>query len=84
MKATEVLGMTEEQIVNEIQFMRMFDKYLQKMLGEEKYNELSMGMARMLASAELKALGATDEEIEDATMYADMMMSIADEQRSGN
>ena len=82
MKATEVLGMSEEQIVNEIQFMRMWDKYLQKMLGSEKYNELTTGMARMVTSAELKALGATDEEIEEATMYADMM-SIADDQRSG-
>lgn len=72
------LHMTEEQIVNEIQFMRMFDKYLQKMLGADKYSELSLGFARMLTSAELKSLGATDEEIDKACMFADMM-AIADE-----
>lgn len=74
MKATEVLGMTEEQIVHEIQIMRFFEKYLIKVLGKEKYVELSMGMAKVLASAELKSLGATDEEIEEATHFAEMMM----------
>lgn len=74
MKATEVLNMTEEQIVHEIQTMRLFDKYLIMVLGKEKYVELSMGMAKVLASAELMSLGATDEEIEEATHFAEMMM----------
>ena len=75
------LHMTEEQIVNEIQFMRMWDKYLQKMLGEEKHSELSLGFARMLTSAELKSFGASDEEIEKACNFADMM-AIADEHKA--
>ena len=75
------LHMTEEQIVNEIQFMRMWDKYLQKMLGKEKHSELSLGFARMLTSAELKSFGASDEEIEKACNFADMM-AIADEHKA--
>ena len=75
------LHMTEEQIVNEIQFMRMWDKYLQKMLGKEKHSELSLGFARMLTSAELKSFGASDEEIEKACNCADMM-AIADEHKA--
>ena len=75
------LHMTEEQIVNEIQFMRMWDKYLQKMLGKEKHSELSLGFARMLTSAELKSFGASDEEIEKACSFADMM-AIADEHKA--
>ena len=67
------LHMTEEQIVNEIQFMRMFDKYLQKALGADKYHELSLGFARMLTSAELHSLGASEDEIEKACNFADMM-----------
>lgn len=67
------LNMTEEQIVHEITFMRMFDKYLQKMLGGDKYHELSMGFARMLTSAELHSLGASEDEIEKACNFADMM-----------
>jgi len=74
------LGMTDEQIVNEIQFMRMFDKYLQKKLGEEYY-ELSMEFARMMTSAELKSLGASDEDIEKACLFADMM-AIADKEQA--
>ena len=75
------LNMTEEQIVNEIQSMRLFDKYLQKMLGMEKYNELCLGFARMMTSAELKSFGASDEEIEKACNFADMM-AIADEHKA--
>ena len=75
------LHMTEEQIVNEIQFMRMWDKYLRKMLGKEKHSELSLGFARMLTSAELKSFGASDEEIEKACNFADMM-TIADEHKA--
>ena len=75
------LNMTEEQIVNEIQSMRLFDKYLQKMLGMEKYNELCLGFARMMTSAELKSFGASDEEIKKACNFADMM-AIADEHKA--
>ena len=65
------LGMTEEQAVNEIQFMRMFDKYLQKVFGAKEYRSICNGFSRMLCSAELKMLGATDEQIAEACAFAE-------------
>lgn len=50
-------------------------------MTEEKHSELSLGFARMLTSAELKSFGASDEEIEKACNFADMM-AIADEHKA--
>lgn len=83
MKLTDRLGMTEEQILLEMETMRMWDRYLRETLGMDKWNELMRGFSKILASAKLKALGATDEQIEEATEFASAMM-IADEMREKN
>ena len=57
------LGMTEEQMITEIEFMREWEKFLQEALGMEHYEMLCHAYARERTAKELKMLGASDEEV---------------------
>lgn len=60
----EELGMTDQEIIDEIRLMRDFDKALQEELGMEEYMRISVKACRKRAKEELLSLGATEEEAE--------------------
>lgn len=57
------LGMTEEQMIEEVEFMREWEKYLMKSLGTEHYEMLCQDFARKKSADKLRMLGASEEEI---------------------
>ena len=59
------LGMTEEQMITEIEFMRDWEDFMKEALGEEHYVMLCQAYARKRTENELKSLGASEEEIKD-------------------
>lgn len=58
----EKLEMTEEQMVEEILFMRDWDNYLQKHMDEKEYDFLLKGFIRERTCKILTNLGASVEE----------------------
>ena len=61
------LGMTENQMIEEIEVMRGLEKYLIKTLGTEHYEMLCQGFAKERSAEMLKQLGASEEEIDAIT-----------------
>ena len=59
------LGMTEEQMMAEIEFMREWEKFIKEALGEDHYVMLCQAYARERTAKTLKEIGASDEEIKD-------------------
>ena len=62
-KTIEALGMSEEQAVYEIEFMRAFDKFLLEELGADNYGQLCLKFSRIKAEEELRAAGNPEELI---------------------
>lgn len=65
------LGMTEEQMITEIECMRKFEKFLIQALGEEHYTLLCQAHAKEESVEALKRLGASAEEIEKIATQVD-------------
>lgn len=65
------LGMTEEQIVNEIVTMRKWDDFLRRKIAPETYTEYMNEFMRREAEEVLKTLGADDDVIKEAIAYAE-------------
>lgn len=59
---SEKLGMTLEQMEEEIVFMRGWDKYVCKNVGAKAYSQLAQKYAREKSYEALRRLGASDEE----------------------
>ena len=73
------LGMTEEQMITEIEFMREWDKFLRANLPTEQYDMLCMAMARQKTTEELRNLGATEEEIEETCAWVERSLGYGTE-----
>ena len=63
MRTLKDLGMTEQDAVLEIEYMRGWDKYLSNNLDAAQYLALTLAYARMRVSEELRNLGATEDDI---------------------
>lgn len=72
------LGMTEEQMIYEIEFMRAWDEYLHNRIPDE-YDFYSLQFAEEKARQTLKGMGANDDEVEDAVNRTNKAFGVSKE-----
>lgn len=75
------LGMTEEQAVYEIQFMREWAEFIKDELGKEKHDALCNKFSRKKVEEEMRARGIPEDEIKEVCDAADSIVGVEETDR---
>lgn len=62
---SEELGMTLEQMEDEIVLMREWDNFIRQTMGDDDYDFLCTEFAKMRTAKDMKSLGMLDSEIKE-------------------
>lgn len=75
------LGMTEDQAVYEIQFMREWAEFIKAELGREKHVALCNKFSRKKVEEEMRAQGIPEDEIKEVCDAADSIVGVEEPDR---
>lgn len=62
---SEELGMTLEQMEDEIVFMREWDNFIRQTMGDDDYDFLCTEFVKMRTAENMKSWGMSDSEIKE-------------------